>query len=89
MKVEVRAAIISLKNNKTPGIDNIPSEFTKYEGEELQKLMVEIWKTEQMPSDWHKSMICPIYMKGDKLKYRNYRCISLLCTPHTVFTNFL
>jgi hypothetical protein len=54
-KVEIRAAIKGRKNNKSPGNDSIPSKLIKYKAEKLQsslhKLMLEIWKTEQMPSE--------------------------------------
>ena len=56
-KVEIRATIKSRKNNKRAGINSIPSELMKYKAGELQtllhKLTVEIWKTEQVPSDRH------------------------------------
>jgi Reverse transcriptase (RNA-dependent DNA polymerase). len=42
-----------------------------------------------MPCDWQKSIICPIYKKGDKLVCNNYKSISLLCVPHKLFTSIL
>jgi hypothetical protein len=42
-----------------------------------------------MPSDWQRSIICPVYKKGDKLVYNNYREISLLSVPYKLFTSIL
>lgn len=67
-KEEIRRAIRKLKNNKAPGIDNIPGELIKYEGEvllsRLDDLFSKIWEMEQM--DWWASVLHPIYKKRDK-----------------------
>jgi sorting nexin-29 len=57
---------------------------------EIHKLIVKIWRTEQIPTDWKCSIICPVYKnKGDKLSCQNYSGISLLCTCYKVFTTVL
>ena len=28
--------------------------------------------------NWQQGIICPLFMKGDKASYDNYRCITLL-----------
>lgn len=90
---EVEMAIKELKNRKAPGFDGIPAELYK-EGRKqlipvLHELMCKIWDSESMPDDWCKSIICPIYKKGDKLNCVNYRGISLLCNGYKIFTNIL
>jgi hypothetical protein len=42
-----------------------------------------------MPSDWQRSITCPVYKKGDKLVCNNCRGISLLCVPYKLFTRIL
>lgn len=87
---EVTTAVNRLKNNKAPGIDNIPGELLKY-GEDqmiatLHELVNKIWMTETLPAEWQTSVICPIHKKGNKLTCEIYRGISLLSTAYRIFT---
>ena len=56
LKSEVTHAIKSLKNGKSPGIDNVPSELLKGGGEALNdiitKLCQKIWSTNQWKDVW-------------------------------------
>ena len=85
LECEVRNEILTLKNGKSPGPDNIPSELLKHGGESLIKIFTtmcqQIWKTKKLPSHWTKSFIIPIPKKGDSRKCSNYRTLSLI--PHT------
>ena len=36
-------------------------------------------QTGQLPSDWKKVQVCPLFKKGDKTEPSNYRPISLTC----------
>ena len=51
--------------------------------------MKEVWNTERMPTDWEERIMCPIYKKGDKLKFENYRGITLLNTTYKIFSGIL
>jgi hypothetical protein len=88
----VDMAILRQGNNKAPEIDGIPVELLKANEtirKEIYKLIVKIWRTEQIPTDWKYSIVCPVYKnKGDKL-CQNYRGISLLCTGYKAFTTVL
>jgi sorting nexin-29 len=55
----------------------------------IHKLIMDIWGKEYVLKEWRKSIICPIYKKGDKLECMNYRRIALLCTAYKVFANIL
>ena len=37
-----------------------------------------IWKRKEWSTDWKKSVYVPIYKKGDKKEYGNYRTIALI-----------
>lgn len=90
---EVQEAIKRLKNNKSPGSDQIPSELFKNGGENLtlfiHKIIGRVWAEEYMPDEWQIGIICPLHKKGDQLDCRNYRGITLLNTIYKIFSNIL
>ena len=79
---EVEEAIKKSKNGKAAGGDGIPAELIKEGGDNLKVwlkgLYNEIWRTGKPPKEWTRSIICPIFKKGDKTECKNYRGISLL-----------
>lgn len=46
--------------------------------------MRQIWKEGKVPIEWKKSIIVPLYKRGDQEEVGNYRGISLLCTAYKV-----
>jgi hypothetical protein len=56
-----------MKNNRALDTDNLQAELFKYGGNELKKKMTEtvtkVWEVEEMPSEWKKGIICPLYKK--------------------------
>ena len=40
--------------------------------------MPEIWKTQQWPQDWKRSVFIPIPKKGNAKEYSDYRTIALI-----------
>ena len=71
-----------MSNRKAPGCDGIPIEFLKSGGDEVIRVMTNlfnsIWKMKTWPNDWKKSIYVPIYKKGDKKECGNYRTIALI-----------
>lgn len=51
--------------------------------------MVKVWKEGQLPTDWKKSIIVPLYKRGDQEKVENYRGISLLCSAYKLYTEII
>ncbi|VEN37593.1 unnamed protein product [Callosobruchus maculatus] len=90
---EIREIIKKIKNNKTPGSDNITAEMFKYGGEALEvhmyNMIKNIWIKEELPEDWREAIICPIYKKGDKADCHNYRGIALLNAAYKILTMYL
>jgi hypothetical protein len=90
---EVKSAISSLKNNKSPGDDSLAAELFKAGGEHLWKAMHElicrVWSEERLPNEWKTAVICPIFKKGCKLDCKNYRGISLLPTAYKILSIIL
>ena len=81
-------AIGKRKKHQLPGTDQIPVELIKSGGRtfrsDIHKLISSIQNMGEMPQEWKKSIIIPIYKKGDKTNCSNYRGISL-CQVHTKF----
>jgi len=90
---EFEFAIGKLKNYKSPGTDQIPTELIKAGGRTIScaihKLIIFIWNKEELPEEWKESIIVPTYKKRDKTDCNNYRGISLLPTTYKIFSNIL
>ena len=67
---EVEMTIEKLKRHKSPSIDKIPAELINAEfitfRSEIHKHTSSVWNKEELPEEWKKSIIIPIYKKGDK-----------------------
>ncbi|CAL5426828.1 unnamed protein product [Camellia sinensis] len=73
-----------MKSDKALGPDDIPIEAWKYLGKNrvawLTRLFSKILLTRNMPNEWRKSILTPIYKnKGDVQNCNNYRGIKLMC----------
>ena len=80
---EIAEVIKKAKNNKAPGIDNIPLEIIRAAGVTglywLHRIFNTAWRQQKTPTDWRKSIIVPIWKrKGSKRDCNQYRGISLL-----------
>ena len=89
--LEVELAIEKLKSHKSPGFDQIPAELIKAGGRivhcEIHKLIISVcWNKEELPEEWKKSIIVPIYKKGDKTYCSSYRGILLLPTTYKILS---
>ena len=71
--------------NKASGGDGIPVELLQtLKGDAvkvLHSICQEIWKTQQWPQDWKRSVLVPIPKKGNDKECSNYHTIALI--PHT------
>ena len=66
---EVKWALGSITTNKASGGDGIPSELFQILKDDAEKVLhsihQEIWKTQQWPQDWKRSVFIPITKKGN------------------------
>ena len=89
---ELRKAIMSQSNKKSPGPDRIPNELYKYlaDCEPFLLVLAEIYSACMAhgltPQAWGKSNIYLIYKSDDPANPLNYRPISLLNTNYKIFT---
>ena len=68
LECEVRWALGSITTNKASGGDGIPAELFQILKDEvvtvLHSICQQIWKTQQWPHDWKRSLFIPIPKKG-------------------------
>ena len=90
---EIHDAIMSMSNNKSPGLDGIVIELIKaaisFYIPMLEKLFNKILDSGIYPEDCCKAILCPIHKKGSVTDPINYRGISLLPVISKVFTKIL
>ena len=69
LKPEVKWALGSITTNKASGGDGIPLELFQILKDDdvkvLQSIYQQIWKTQQWPQDWKRSVFIPIPKKGN------------------------
>lgn len=90
---EIEAAILKLKIWKCSGSDDMAAELIRYGEKEVHKAIYKvcqkIWNEEQMPEEWKEANVIPLYKKGDKMDYNNYRSIVLLDSVYKIFSKIL
>ena len=68
--------------NKASGDDGIPAELFLTLKDSVVKVLLsicqKIWKTQQWPSDWKKSVFIPIPKKGNAKECSNYHTIAII-----------
>ena len=75
LEYEVKWALESITMNKASGGDGIPVElFQILKGDAvkvLRSICQQIWKTQQWPQDWKRSVFIPVLKKGNAKEYSN------------------
>ena len=79
LECEVKWALGSITTNKASGGDRIPAELFQILKDDAVKVLdsicQQIWKTQQWPQDWKRSVFIPIPKKGNAkecLKYHTF-----------------
>ena len=81
LECEGKWALESITMNKASGGDGIPVELFQILKDDavkvLQSICQKIWKTQQWPQDWKRSVFIPIPKKGNPKECSNYHTIAL------------
>ena len=85
LECEVKRALESITMNKASGGDGIPVELFQIIKDEavkvLQSICQQIWKTQQWPQDWKRSVFIPIQRKAMP---KNAQTTAQLHSSHTL-----
>ena len=93
LEYEVKWALESITMNKASGDDGISGELfqiLKYDVVKvLHSIWQKIWKTQQWPQDWKRSVFIPIPKKGNPKECSNYRIIAFISYASKVMLKIL
>ena len=78
LECEVKWALGSITMNKASGGDGIPVELFQSWKMMLRSICQKIWKTQQWPQDWKRSVFIPMPKKGNAKECSNYHTIALI-----------
>ena len=82
LECEVKWALESITMNKVSAGDGIPVELFQILKDDAVKVLhsirQRIWKIQQWPQDWKKSVFIPIPKKGNAKECSNYCTIALI-----------
>ena len=81
LECEVKWALGSITTNKASGGDGIPVELFQILKDDavkvLRSICQQIWKTQQWPQDWKRSVFIPIPRKGNAKECANTQLHSI------------
>ena len=93
LEYEVNWALGSITTKKASGGDGIPVELFQILKDDAVKVLHSIcqpiWKTQQWPQDWKRSVFIPIPKKGHAKECSNYRTIALISHASKVMLKIL
>ena len=93
LECEVKWVLGSIITNKASGIDGIPVEPFQLLKDDAVKVLhsicQQIWKTQQWPQDWKRSIFIPIPKKDNAIECSNYRTIALISHTRKVIFKIL
>ena len=82
LECEVKWALESITMNKASGGDGIPVELFQILKDDAVKVLhsicQQVWKTQQWPQDWKRSIFIPIPKKGNAKECSNYHRIAVI-----------
>ena len=92
LECEVKWALESITTNKASGGDGIPVELFHILKDDAVKVLhsicQQIWKTQQWPQDWKRSVFIPIPKKDNAKECSNYLSIALILHASKLMLKF-
>ena len=86
-------ALGSIITNKASGSDGIPVELSQILKDDAVKVLhsihQQIWKTQQWPQNWKRSVFIPVPKKGNAKECSNYHTIALISHASKVMLKIL
>ena len=93
LECEVKWALESITTNKASGGDGIPVELFQILKDDAVKVLhsicQQIWKTQQWPQDWKRSVFIPIPKKGNAKECSDYHKSALISHASKVMIKIL
>ena len=93
LECEVKWTLESITMNKASGCDRIAAELFQILKDDSVKVLhsrcQQIWKTQQWPQDWKRSVLIPIPKKGNAKECSNYCTIALISHASKVMLKIL
>ena len=93
LECEVKWALESITMNKASGGDGISDELFQVWKDDAVKVLhsicQQIWKTQQWPQDWKRSVLIPIPKKGNAKECSSYCTIALISHASKVMLKIL
>ena len=93
LECEVKWALGSITMNKANEGDGIPDELFQILKDDAVKVLhsicQQIWKTQQWPQVWKRSVFIPVSKKGKAKECSNYRTIALMSHASKVMLKIL
>ena len=93
LECEVEWALESITTNKASGGDGIPVELFQILKDDAVKVLhsiwQQIWKTQQWPQDWKRSVFTPIPRKGNTKECSNYCTVAFISHASKVMLKIL
>ena len=93
LECEVKWDLESITTNEASGGDGIPAELFQILKDDVVKVLhsihQQIWKAQQWPQDWKRSVFIPIPKKGNVKECSNYHTVALISHASKVMLKIL
>ena len=93
LECEVKWALGSITTDKASGDDGILVDLFQIQKDDAVKVLhsicQQIWKTQQWPLDWKRSVFIPVPKKGNAKECSSYHTIALISHANQVMLKIL